>query len=556
MKRAIAYLRVSTKKQDAKRQQEQIEEYCKENNFEIIDIVSEKITGATADREGLIKLMLLDSSAGDAIIMSETSRLSREDDIMALLTRVDQFLKVGLDVIFVDGDQKFDHNKQLSLFEIIQLAFEAKANSDERKKIASRALSGKHSKIKQSCYVGGFLPYGYKTKSNPLREKNSREYGAKIYVIDEEKRKVIETLFDCIANKGLTLQQTAQHLNDLDIDKTGKIWSFSGVNYAAHNKAYTGNYEYGGVTLSIPNIISQELFDKAQLQIKKNRLLINKGNKNFNILKGLLKCPCGHSMIFTQRDNGRRYYNCLTRMSQNPIYTKCNNTGLNAFTLNKIVWEVTKAFLNKTDFKLKTEQAAKDIEEEITLLQKKLLNLEEKFQSADQKIKRTLDILLEATELEKPIIQKSFSELVLQSDKIKKNIKELNTELKGLLQKKSDFEIKFESELIENLTDIEKNDIYKRFIEKIVYYSHTKYKGIIVINFKNGYESVIHYLSRDHQKIYELPQSCSFNPESRKVIHSYNKVDDFNIGEKVIQELDYDDVINTFYLDDMQLEID
>ena len=60
MKKAITYIRVSTKMQDVARQRMKIQEYCDRNNYEIVqEIVDYGISGARADQEGYIKLQSL-----------------------------------------------------------------------------------------------------------------------------------------------------------------------------------------------------------------------------------------------------------------------------------------------------------------------------------------------------------------------------------------------------------------------------------------------------------------------------------------------------------------
>ena len=52
MIRVIGYIRVSTDKQDLQRQKELIEAYCKENNYQLVRFIGEKISGAKVNRNG------------------------------------------------------------------------------------------------------------------------------------------------------------------------------------------------------------------------------------------------------------------------------------------------------------------------------------------------------------------------------------------------------------------------------------------------------------------------------------------------------------------------
>ena len=105
--KAIGYIRVSTTRQDLERQKKLIQDYCIIKNYEIIDIYSDKQTGATSNREGYIKLLQTNKSMADVIIVSELSRLSREDEIMNTLTQINMILQNGLDAYNFSGGYRF-----------------------------------------------------------------------------------------------------------------------------------------------------------------------------------------------------------------------------------------------------------------------------------------------------------------------------------------------------------------------------------------------------------------------------------------------------------------
>ncbi len=529
MKKVIAYLRVSTGTQNEERQSELIEKHCSTMNYEIVDTIKEeRMSGSLKDRTGLNKLKQLTKDDCDMVIISETSRLSREDRLISLVNNIQILLDENIDVYFLNNNRLLKGGQELSIEECIILLVEAKANSDERKKIVERCLSGRISKVKQGCYGGHKVAYGFKIIPNKLRVGSSKEFGKSLLVIDEDKRQTVELIFDLIANKGYTIRSSSKYLNDLGIDKSIENWTFFLIKSIIHNSLYCGLYTFGGETIETPEIITKELFDKAQIKLKSNQLFVNKGNVNYNILKGLAKCPCGSSLMITKRGTGNTYYNC-TKKQGNYQICNCTNVGINASNLNNIVWKVTKAFLNKTDFALKTEQAGKGIDIEIQHLENKINNQSEELTVIDKKIESTLDLLINSTDEQRRIIKRKFDELVNNQTELKEVIKSLNIELTKLLTKRKDFNTYEESELMENLTDIEKNTIYKKFISEVVYYSVTKYKGFIVITFKNGFKSILSYTNRVNLSVYELPQSFNFNPLTRKVIGPF--YDTSNISE-------------------------
>ena len=104
MRRAIGYARVSTEKQDLVRQEMLISEYCDTHDNILLDIIEEKVSGAKneIDRIGLMKLLSLQGNEADIIVVSELSRLSREDDALNVLNKINDLLKIGFDVVFLD----------------------------------------------------------------------------------------------------------------------------------------------------------------------------------------------------------------------------------------------------------------------------------------------------------------------------------------------------------------------------------------------------------------------------------------------------------------------
>ena len=116
MKKAITYIRVSTKMQDVARQRMKIQEYCDKNNYEIVqEIVDYGISGAKADREGYIKLQSLTDKDGEILVISELSRLSREETLITVNT-IQNIIYHGLDVIFLDDASKYYKANQASKF--------------------------------------------------------------------------------------------------------------------------------------------------------------------------------------------------------------------------------------------------------------------------------------------------------------------------------------------------------------------------------------------------------------------------------------------------------
>ena len=93
MIKIIGYARVSTTKQDLSRQKLKIKEFCENNNYELIEIIEDfGISGVVADRKGYIELQSKTYKDADMIVISELSRLSRQEDVTRQFTTFNRLL--------------------------------------------------------------------------------------------------------------------------------------------------------------------------------------------------------------------------------------------------------------------------------------------------------------------------------------------------------------------------------------------------------------------------------------------------------------------------------
>jgi DNA invertase Pin-like site-specific DNA recombinase len=82
----IGYIRVSTEKQNPDNQREEIRRFAEEKSFEIDDWITETVSGKTRYRKRKLGRVLRKLKAGDTLVVTEISRLSRSlTEIMEIM---------------------------------------------------------------------------------------------------------------------------------------------------------------------------------------------------------------------------------------------------------------------------------------------------------------------------------------------------------------------------------------------------------------------------------------------------------------------------------------
>ena len=149
----------------------------------------------------------------------------------------------------------------------------------EAKKTSERIKSVFEYKIKEGQPIQGNQPIGYK-----IVEEN----GKKKVVIDEEKREMVEDIFQHFSQYH-SIRGTMEYINNkYDVQR----------NYITYNRIikneqyygfYKGNYNY------CPAYITKEEYERNQQLIKRN--IRKRKTKHIHLFTGLLRCPkCGYSL--------------------------------------------------------------------------------------------------------------------------------------------------------------------------------------------------------------------------------------------------------------------
>ncbi|MCS2964152.1 recombinase family protein [Bacteroides thetaiotaomicron] len=365
-KKVVGYARVSTEKQDLERQKILIREYCADSGYELIKIISEKVSGAKKDRQSINELLDIDGSVADMVVVSELSRISRQKELMAVLNTINEILENGLDVLFLDDTTKiYSAYAELDMVDIITLTVKAHSAAEERDKITTRMKTGKLTKVSTNpyMYTGGVVPYGFKVIDNPKYEGQKNNIPAKrLMVLDESKSKDIHLIYQLVLN-GTTLRDAAKEANRLGlITQQNKPFCETSISKMIKNPIYNGRRRFKNLDLEIEKIIPDEDWNRAQICVSKNQLFKGKATKNFNPLKGIIFCPCGYALMHHKmvKKNGSSYFVLACCKKNDKEYrSKCRNSGTTADSLLPTVWKCVKSTLLLSEYLTKTKKRSK-----------------------------------------------------------------------------------------------------------------------------------------------------------------------------------------------------
>lgn len=541
--KAIGYIRVSTTRQDLERQKKLIQDYCIIKNYEIIDIYSDKQTGATSNREGYIKLLQTNKSMADVIIVSELSRLSREDEIMNTLTQINMILQNGLDVVFLDDESKtYKGGSSLALVDIITLSVKAQQAADERKKIKTRMITGRKSKAVSfaNMFTGGRVPYGYKRVANP-------DY--KTYITpktflqrDEKEANVISDIYNWII-EGSSLRDVARRLQENGI-KSNLNNDFSAITILnmVKNTIYKGVWKFQNELFNGDAIVTETIWQQANDAIK-NRALRPATNAilHFNPLRGIIKCPCGKSMTIAPI-NDRHIYRCTTKKDK---YDKkiCSNGSISSDLLLYAVWRCVKLVVSMEEYITKSGEEVsnrqleiEEINRIVDLKNKEILQLQEEQNNLVDSLATITDEKLRNR------IETRYKEKEYQIYELNNDIKKIGKKKISLMKLIEQINRHNGEKFIDELTEEQKRNIYLRELERVTFFSNKRMRGFLVVKFKNGYERVMLLRSRKEPDVFLLPPTFTMNHTERKIqVDFLNKGFDMNRNVKLFDSVELEE---------------
>lgn len=519
MKRVIGYIRVSTDNQDLERQRVLIRKYCENKGYSLLRIEEDyAISGTVSNRNGLNSILNITNSVADMVVVSELSRLSRQDDIFETLTQIHTIIR-NVDLVILDEpDKVYEAGKTIILSDFLMLAIKAYGAADERKKIVSRMTTGKDSKVQAFplMLTDSNIPTGFKAVPNPNYIKGATP--KMLLVEDEERMQLVRDIFNYVAN-GLSLGKTAEKLNMLGY-RTARNKPFyeQSIRTIINDSIYNGVRYWKGMKLELPvKFISDEIWNLAHKKVQENKNYSGEAQKHYNPLKGIIKCPCGQTSMYG-RTSSCITYRCLDRIKMG-IKSPCTNVGIKAETLIYAVWKDVRLRTLDETYQAKSNEKIAEIEAENIKLTQSIKEKDSEIAKLQSDLKTVIDNVMASTNI---TIVKALNG---KADSIDSQIKSIEAEKTAIDEeiasnnRRIADEIKSQSRKeLDSLSPEGKGEMFRELLSKVVYYSVSLNSGFIVITYKNDLETIIAYHNRNKPFLWALPITFRFNKVKRTVI--------------------------------------
>jgi site-specific DNA recombinase len=479
-KRAVGYIRVSDEKQNLKygpkAQLEDIQKYCAEQEYELIHVVYDAITGVIwRERPGLTELRdMARRGEFDVAVAGRFDRLAREDEIQTVIMEDLVYHRVKTE----SATEKIE-DSPAGRFMLHIYGFMA---AEDRKRIIQRTDDGRRARARSGKLLGsGPARYGYKWNADRTT-----------YLINDEVIKVDETGFNWSEaeivkftwmkyKEGWSIYDIRMHIQSKGIPtRNGKaIWQdsiFSRMldwsGYTGEATVYQNKYENqlnsnGGKSRIrtikrpeedqikmtegvVPALIDRETYIVVKRLKERNKRFAARNNhdpEDALLRCGLLFCGyCGGTMIVTRHDAKRAHgtvrrveYVCNIALKR---YGKCQGIRVDSNVIEKPVWEFAVEIIRNPSL----VNQALDAQKQEDTTENDLSPVDRSIDAVERKIKSYEYALDKAIESggDREIIDGFIAKL----DGLAQEKRKLEKEKKAILSKRSSIEE--ENQAIEN----------------------------------------------------------------------------------------------------------
>ncbi|WP_249435973.1 recombinase family protein [Paenibacillus sp. Marseille-Q4541] len=405
IQRAAAYCRFSSDNQrdesiDA--QVRAIEEYCKRNSYKLVKVYADRAKTATSDRRPEFQQMIADSEKNlfDCVIVHKLDRFSRDKYDSAKYKRK---LKVN-DVKLLSVTENLDGSPESIILESL---LEGMAEYYS-KNLTREVMKGMKETAYQCRHTGGLPPIGYAV--DPTSKK---------YIIDENERGIIETIFSMFLD-GFGYNQIITALQEKGYrSRYGKPIGKNTIHDVLRNEKYMGVYIFNltdgkdalgkrnsnrkknsedviRIEGGMPAIISKDVFQQVQDKLSTNKRKSGRYKaKELYLLSGLIVCgEClnnlgyEYAMMGNTKYSGRNKLKYVTYRCGNRDQCKaCKNPELRReYVESYVIDELQKKIFNDDAIPLLARELTDFQEKKDETSQMEAVRLERNLREANKQI--------------------------------------------------------------------------------------------------------------------------------------------------------------------------
>lgn len=447
MTRKVAvYTRVSSPGQETdgtslQTQMENCLTYCKSKGYDVSYQFSEVYSGLSLERPELDKLReLIRLETIDVVICNSLDRLSRDPVHGVIIIEEVEKHHLGLEAV----TETVDASEVGKLISYIR----GYASKIEAQKIRERTMRGKRAKAKAGRITcgGSANLYGYDY------HKATPEIGGH-RTINENEAQWVRKVYQWLVDDGISACAITYRLRELSVPtKCGGLWcraaalnilknpAYIGKTFAfttVNNKPFSKNRdEWIEIPGATPAIISNDLFDAAQQQLKVNAKKSARNVQRQYLLRGHIVCKsCGRSFYSTYTYDkyggervAKRRYRCTGKLRMLQPVNRCVNRSWNADNLEAIVWARIEDILKQPDVIVAEIERQQQEPNQLNMLEAELQKIEHNIEEIEHEQVKLLRWALkgfpeEQVEAENKKLNLTHENLNSQKMEIEKRIK-------------------------------------------------------------------------------------------------------------------------------------
>jgi site-specific DNA recombinase len=236
----------------------------------------------------------------------------------------------------------------------------------EHDTILERMWLGANRAARAGKWLGGIVPFGYIVVDKFLEINNNLLPG-----LDLSEADVIQMMYKLLVVKGYSCIKIADYFNALGIptsyqkdgrliskgkrkENTSGMWTPSRIRNMIVNPTYKGVHIYGRrstkkrdlITRSVPAIVSEDIWDQAQICLRNNQLAALTNRTHEYLLTGIIKCgTCGLNYVGTAFNRNSSaggvllYYRCNGKNAyRGNLHGHCTSKNIPVGAIDNIVW--------------------------------------------------------------------------------------------------------------------------------------------------------------------------------------------------------------------------